>query len=686
MLPRETESGCVEYKRQLLHPSPWRFQQLVSQLKWRLSEGGGRATYYIGVEDDGSTPGVSEEALAASLATLRAMAAALGCVARVGARGGGSAPGCVYARCAVGKARVAAAHSTPARVALAGAAGAGKSTLLAALLLGRVDDGAGGARAAVAAHPHELLSGRTSALRHHRLGYDAAAPTPLPPPTPGVASGDACEEASAAGGGARMLTLLELPCAGAFARTALFGVTAAAPHATLLLCAAGGGVPAPAAQHLAAALACGVPTAALLTRCDAAHAGGADADAQPLRAVLSAAARAHASACAVLFLGAAGMPIGADADAAAPLVRDAACASALAAALCAHMPHAPHAASTPSPPPPLLFPVVRVSCVSGEGLAALHALLAGLAAPQAHGHNAAAAPVADAPSLIFHVEALLAVPGAPGIVAAGVAAAGGARRGDVLRLGPLGRRGAFARVRVASIHAAAADVMALRQGQAATLALQECEDGDDDIADDVVADTCTAEADDATDDDEDAVPARPLRVGGLLARALAQRKGLVLLRSAPRQLQQLHGPLCAVWAFDALLVPLCAGGTGGGALRSALATGHLHSAAAACMVHCGSVRQAARVASLSHADAETAAQAAVATLRVRAAAAAAVLAFGAAAHIAPPPPPALRARLLFAHRPQWLAHGATLLLADPSGGAGLVAAGLVLSTDCALSE
>jgi hypothetical protein len=41
-LPRETESGCIEYKRQLLSPSPFRLQQLISQLKWRLAEGDGR--------------------------------------------------------------------------------------------------------------------------------------------------------------------------------------------------------------------------------------------------------------------------------------------------------------------------------------------------------------------------------------------------------------------------------------------------------------------------------------------------------------------------------------------------------------------------------------------------------------------------------------------------------------------
>jgi hypothetical protein len=38
-LDGEDDFGNVEYKRQLIDPNPVRFQQLVTQLKWRLGEG-----------------------------------------------------------------------------------------------------------------------------------------------------------------------------------------------------------------------------------------------------------------------------------------------------------------------------------------------------------------------------------------------------------------------------------------------------------------------------------------------------------------------------------------------------------------------------------------------------------------------------------------------------------------------
>ena len=54
MLPPEIEEGNEEYKRYLINLSDLRFQQLLTQMKWRLNEGNGKAFYFIGVEDDGS--------------------------------------------------------------------------------------------------------------------------------------------------------------------------------------------------------------------------------------------------------------------------------------------------------------------------------------------------------------------------------------------------------------------------------------------------------------------------------------------------------------------------------------------------------------------------------------------------------------------------------------------------------
>lgn len=74
----ESDDGNVEYKLQLLSPSPARFARLVTQLKWRLLEGGGQAYYELGVSDSGDLIGLPREDLERSLETLEMMAGEIG--------------------------------------------------------------------------------------------------------------------------------------------------------------------------------------------------------------------------------------------------------------------------------------------------------------------------------------------------------------------------------------------------------------------------------------------------------------------------------------------------------------------------------------------------------------------------------------------------------------------------------
>ncbi|KAF7307799.1 hypothetical protein MKEN_01140000 [Mycena kentingensis (nom. inval.)] len=74
----ENDDGNVEYKLQLLSPSPGRFARLVTQMKWRLLEGGGQAYYELGVADSGMLVGLPRAELEQSLETLEMMAGEIG--------------------------------------------------------------------------------------------------------------------------------------------------------------------------------------------------------------------------------------------------------------------------------------------------------------------------------------------------------------------------------------------------------------------------------------------------------------------------------------------------------------------------------------------------------------------------------------------------------------------------------
>ncbi|CAE6446123.1 unnamed protein product [Rhizoctonia solani] len=73
----EVEEGNVEYKLKL-SPSPERLTRLITQLKWRLLEGGGQALYEIGVGDGGQLVGLPRQEMEGSLDALEKMAGELG--------------------------------------------------------------------------------------------------------------------------------------------------------------------------------------------------------------------------------------------------------------------------------------------------------------------------------------------------------------------------------------------------------------------------------------------------------------------------------------------------------------------------------------------------------------------------------------------------------------------------------
>lgn len=61
----EQNSGCIEYKRTISDCNEFRVQKYASQMKWRITENikNQCATYFIGLDDDGTIVGLSDENL-----------------------------------------------------------------------------------------------------------------------------------------------------------------------------------------------------------------------------------------------------------------------------------------------------------------------------------------------------------------------------------------------------------------------------------------------------------------------------------------------------------------------------------------------------------------------------------------------------------------------------------------------
>jgi GTPase len=174
-----------------------RLRQLVTQLRWRLREGGGSAVYYVGMDDSGLPVGLPLADLNASLATLMDIAAQADAhvqavvlrrtrtvlAAQPGGGLGLTPPAPAQASTAplryVAEARLfskthGGARRPELRVVLLGPHNSGKSTWLGGVACGIQDNGRGLARLHVFRHRHEVESGQTSCASHHVIGFDAA--------------------------------------------------------------------------------------------------------------------------------------------------------------------------------------------------------------------------------------------------------------------------------------------------------------------------------------------------------------------------------------------------------------------------------------------------------------------------------------------------------------------------------
>ncbi len=141
----------------------------MTQLKWRLAEGGGEAIYEIGVGDNGDIVGLDSLDMAHSLLTLRSMAAALRADVTI-TRTEKVGQHKEMKECWVRR-RPTNDSLLDLRIAILGDHAAGKSTLLGVVSHSVPDNGRGRARLSLLRHRHEIETGHTSSISHEILGF-----------------------------------------------------------------------------------------------------------------------------------------------------------------------------------------------------------------------------------------------------------------------------------------------------------------------------------------------------------------------------------------------------------------------------------------------------------------------------------------------------------------------------------
>lgn len=206
--PRESESGCIEYKYKLVNLSTAQKERLSSQMKFRLlsDDEYGQAIYDIGLTDDGFALGLNEVEMSESLSNLSDIAALAGakiCDVRrestvyyaeseddlvrkfMDSKGSEHKRRVIATEWKEGLNRyerfvsevLIRKHDSDSdyielRIGIAGNVDAGKSSLTGVLTKGVLDNGNGSARTSVANYKHELEYGRTSSVGQQIMGFN----------------------------------------------------------------------------------------------------------------------------------------------------------------------------------------------------------------------------------------------------------------------------------------------------------------------------------------------------------------------------------------------------------------------------------------------------------------------------------------------------------------------------------
>lgn len=254
-----SEDRHIEFKERLiphLHLKEERRQQLATQLKSHLIEGGGVAVYLIGVSDDGSLVDLSEYDLEMSLSVLSTVAAECGAkikrVERYETERGLVAKVVIEQISTLSK-----PHIT---VAVAGHVNHGKSTLVACLLTGEPDDGKKWLY--LDTLPHEVARNLSADIHLAILGFRNGRPIHMANPL------DKAERARTVEESERLVSFIDTVGHEPWLRTTIRGLVGQEVDYGVLVVSADDGVTHLTREHLGIMLGINLPVVMCITKTD----------------------------------------------------------------------------------------------------------------------------------------------------------------------------------------------------------------------------------------------------------------------------------------------------------------------------------------------------------------------------------------------------------------------------------
>lgn len=260
---QENDEGNIEYKLKLSpKPEKSRLEQLTTQMKFRLDEGNGECFYELGIADSGEIIGLNQLEFDESLHVLKELANE--CNADLSLiRKNEEKQGKWIAELLV-RSRPFKRKKLPPiiTIAMIGNVDSGKSTVIGTLLSNELDDGEGKNAIIVARHKHEIETGRTSSVSTRILGFNSFGEI-VNNLTPKRSKIEVIKESSKA------IRFVDLAGHEKYLKTTIFGLSGFEPDYACLVIDGNRGIQKMSKEHIGlATLALKIPIFVILTKTD----------------------------------------------------------------------------------------------------------------------------------------------------------------------------------------------------------------------------------------------------------------------------------------------------------------------------------------------------------------------------------------------------------------------------------
>jgi GTPase SAR1 family protein len=160
-LPPESEEDNIEYKRLLTYEmiDNNRIDGLITQMKWRIQEGDGKAIYYLGINDNGTIYGLdvaeSKETIQVFKTIVKKADVNIFSFNTIKLENKQYYKIGIKTKCII---------QPETRILIIGPENSGKTTLVSALIHKQLDNGKGYLRNLLVSHKHELYSGKSNSI------------------------------------------------------------------------------------------------------------------------------------------------------------------------------------------------------------------------------------------------------------------------------------------------------------------------------------------------------------------------------------------------------------------------------------------------------------------------------------------------------------------------------------------